>query len=139
MRLLLLYHLKPQPHFNTVVTVITALMSWGGTSRLCIHHQLPSSYCGVGSTSCAGASASWLVLCCCSLVGAAFRFVAFLCVSGLPAVGPAGGCGFVYVVQRVQRVEALEKPPCVCVSATSYNIWRSAHVQCTERRVAVMK
>lgn len=41
---------------------------------------------------------------------AAFRLVAFLCVSGLPAVSPAGGCGFVYVVQslRVQREEALE-------------------------------
>lgn len=44
-------------------------------------------------------------------LGAAFRLVAFLCVSGLPAVSPAGGCGFVYVVQslRVQREEeALE-------------------------------
>ena len=41
---------------------------------------------------------------------AAFRLVAFLCVSGLPAVSPAGGCGFVYVVQRlrVQREEDLE-------------------------------
>lgn len=44
-------------------------------------------------------------------LGAAFRLVAFLCVSVLPAVSPAGGCGFVYVVQRlgVQREEeALE-------------------------------
>lgn len=51
------------------------------------------------------------VLWCRVRLRAAFRLVAFLCVSDPPAVHPAGGCGFVYVVQslRVQREEEEEE------------------------------